>query len=456
MSSIPLAALSVKPPPEPDFLGNYQKVMQLKNLAAQNQMIPGQQQIQQQQIQGNALGLQEKQKQIDDQAKIEKIITDSGNDIKSAIPKIMAVNPQLGIAYQKSILDSQTADLNQKKAVIGYHSAVSGRLAELAGGVKDEPSFHAAIGQALSEGLIDVATATKYLSQPFSPDEVAQIQQQALSAKEQADQADKAITQKETKRHDEALEGKVPDTEAGLAMKSAGGDAKAEKALTRLDQSKKASRPPNDSGEYHNQLRSDKSYQFNSAALDKLKTPVDALVSRLGRLNDTLAQNTPQADALVAPELMTVMAGGQGSGIRINEAEINRVVGGRSKWESLKAAINKWQLDPKAALSITPEQRKEIRDLTGVVNSKVTAKQQVLDDARQSLIGTDDPKEHRKIVASANSKMSAIDSGGAQGGGPAQSGAPSTVKMKAPNGQVSDVPSDQVEHYKSKGAVLVQ
>lgn len=31
-----------------------------------------------------------------------------------------------------------------------------------------------------------------------------------------------------------------------------------------------------------------------------------------------------------------------------------------------------------------------------------------------------------------------------------------TVKMKAPNGQVSDVPKDQVEHYKSKGAVVVQ
>ena len=30
-----------------------------------------------------------------------------------------------------------------------------------------------------------------------------------------------------------------------------------------------------------------------------------------------------------------------------------------------------------------------------------------------------------------------------------------TVKMKAPNGQISDVAADQVEHYKSRGAVVV-
>jgi len=36
----------------------------------------------------------------------------------------------------------------------------------------------------------------------------------------------------------------------------------------------------------------------------------------------------------------------------------------------------------------------------------------------------------------------------------AKAGAP--VKMRAPNGQISDVPASQVEHYKSRGAVLVE
>jgi hypothetical protein len=63
-------------------------------------------------------------------------------------------------------------------------------------------------------------------------------------------------------------------------------------------------------------------------------------VPRFGRLRDTLNQKSPQADALVAPELLTVIAGGQGSGLRMNEAEIARSVGGRSHLEDLKAALN--------------------------------------------------------------------------------------------------------------------
>lgn len=35
-------------------------------------------------------------------------------------------------------------------------------------------------------------------------------------------------------------------------------------------------------------------------------------------------------------------------------------------------------------------------------------------------------------------------------------GAPKTTKMQAPNGQQSDVPADQVDHFKSRGAVVVQ
>lgn len=159
--------------------------------------------------------------------------------------------------------------------------------------------------------------------------------------------------------------------------------------------------------------RSDKSYQFSSGQLDKLQTPIDQLSQRLGRLNDTIAQNSPQADALVAPELLTVMAGGQGSGLRMNEAEIARIVGGRSKWEDLKAAANKWSLDPKAANSITPEQRQQIRALVQTVNSKVQNKQQILDQARQGIIDSEDPNLHRQIIGKARSGLSAIDSGSA-------------------------------------------
>jgi hypothetical protein len=175
--------------------------------------------------------------------------------------------------------------------------------------------------------------------------------------------------------------------------------------------------------------RSDKSFQYNQGELDKLTNPISQLTMRMGRMQDTINQGSPQADALVGPELLTVMAGGQGSGLRMNEAEIARVVGGRSNWESLKANINKWQLDPSKANSITADQRQQIRALVKTVSDKLNSKQEILNQAAGDLVNSDDPKEHRGIVQKARLGLNSIDEGNqaAQGGGNAPQGATQEV-----------------------------
>ena len=160
------------------------------------------------------------------------------------------------------------------------------------------------------------------------------------------------------------------------------------------------------------QPRIDKSYQYNNSELNKIAKPIEDASTRLGRLQQTLAEGSPQADALVAPELLTVMAGGAGSGLRMNEAEIARIVGGRSKWESLKADINKWSLDPKKANSITPEQRSQIRSLVDAVGKKLEKKRAFIEDAQQNLSGSEDVMAHRKIVAETRKKILDVDTGG--------------------------------------------
>lgn len=187
-----------------------------------------------------------------------------------------------------------------------------------------------------------------------------------------------------------------------------------------------------------NDARSDKSYQLQSGRLDKIRQPVDQLIQRLGRLNDTLAQNNPQADALIAPELMTVMAGGQGSGLRMTDTEIERIVGGRSAWENLKAKVQHWSTNPEEARSITPDQDKQIRALVSMVHSKLASKQQILDETEESLISSDDPKEHRRIVADARKKLDAIDGGGGVGGGDSQKFTDNGVTYNIPKGKVDD------------------
>src|SRR6266542_699192 len=186
----------------------------------------------------------------------------------------------------------------------------------------------------------------------------------------------------------------------------------------------------------------DQSYKFNQSRLDKLRGPVDTSVARLDRLQSTLNQNSPQADALVAPELLTVMAGGQGSGLRMTEAEISRVIGGRSKWEDLKAAANKWNTDPKSATSITQEQRNEIHALVDVVGDKLRRKQGILSGADTNLIGAKSEDEHRRIVADTQAKLNRVDSG--------------KVLMQAPNGKTKEVNADEAEHYRQLGAKEVE
>lgn len=163
--------------------------------------------------------------------------------------------------------------------------------------------------------------------------------------------------------------------------------------------------------------RSDKSYEYNSKQLDGLATPIDQITGRMGRLIDTMNQKNPQADALVAPELLTVMAGGMGSGLRMNEAEIARIVGGRSAWENLKASIQHWKTNPDDARSITPDQDRQIRALIDTVHKKLTQKQAIIDEARNNLLDSDDPKEHRKILADTKKKLDAVDAGQVEGGG---------------------------------------
>ncbi len=169
--------------------------------------------------------------------------------------------------------------------------------------------------------------------------------------------------------------------------------------------------------------RTDRSYTQNTARLDAARKPIAQQVERMDRLESTMNQMTPQADALLAPEMMTVMAGGLGSGLRINEAEISRVVGGRSKWESLKAKLNQWSLDPSKALSVTQEQRQEMRALLREVGTRAHAKLQTHDKAGVELADADSVDEHRRII---NSALQDLETAGA----PTATGLPPGVTVK--------------------------
>jgi hypothetical protein len=165
----------------------------------------------------------------------------------------------------------------------------------------------------------------------------------------------------------------------------------------------------------------EKSYQYHASRLDKLRQPVEQQLDRLSRLGDTLNQGTPQADALVAPELLTAMAGGQGSGLRMNEAEISRIVGGRNVWQNIKAKLDAWQTDPSKGFSLTPPQRQQVRALLDARTGRLKQQQGILDQAGDDLVGATSSRDHRAIYNRTQKSLSnAMTSSGGQGGGGVQ------------------------------------
>jgi hypothetical protein len=156
----------------------------------------------------------------------------------------------------------------------------------------------------------------------------------------------------------------------------------------------------------------DDSYKLQIKRLDSTRKPIDESAARLARLGSSLNMRTPQADAEIAPQLMVAMAGGQGSGVRITQAEIDRTEGGRSGWENLNAKLQHWNTDPSKALSLTDSQRNQMRQLVKMVNDKVTGKQAILNTTETQLSDpTLNKTDHKRVMADLHKQLEAVDSG---------------------------------------------
>lgn len=152
------------------------------------------------------------------------------------------------------------------------------------------------------------------------------------------------------------------------------------------------------------------SYNAISSRIETIAKPVSERVERLQRIVDTL--NTPNAvaDSLVAPELLSAMAAGAGSGIRINEAEINRVLGARSTLDSVRAML----MRVKSGQTVTPEVRKQMNALVSLVKDKIDRKVEIINEARQALAKSESVQSQRQIFADMNQKLGDIDAQGSK------------------------------------------
>lgn len=246
-------ALQSRPAQMEDPLTQYGKALSLKQLMQQGQM---------------------QDQQMQEQNAVRKILRESqGNLTPEVLGKIREVSPAAAFTFEKSLRENQKAGQEFEKGEqdldegdLKIRAQKVSRLASLAGSIKDEATKDQAIGTALREGLLDPETATKIMSQPYETikPQLAQFQQEAMTAAQQMEEEHRAATAKrqegqaaETARHNKVIEGTAkqqadtaarPNTPTELAVAATDPKKTPEErktltdALTILERHAKASR----------------------------------------------------------------------------------------------------------------------------------------------------------------------------------------------------------------------
>lgn len=153
-----------------------------------------------------------------------------------------------------------------------------------------------------------------------------------------------------------------------------------------------------------------KVYDNYSKQIDKVSAPMDTMAGRADRLLTNLNMKTKQADSFIAPEILTIVAGGAGSGLRMTEAEIARVIGGRSVWDGLKAQMNQVVQD---GGTFDDNQRAQLTQVAQYIQTKSAAQNFIVNQARQHMLDAqDDDKQVRGIYSHMQQTLSSLEQHG--------------------------------------------
>lgn len=113
-------------------------------------------------------------------------------------------------------------------------------------------------------------------------------------------------------------------------------------------------------------------------------------IDRADKLEASLNQHTDLADSTIAEQLVTLTAGGAGSGIRISQPMIDQVLNkSRTRWQDLEQSLKRWSVAPEdkkgnLGLFFTDDQRKAITDLGRAYRAEaLKARKKILDYRRK-------------------------------------------------------------------------
>lgn len=119
----------------------------------------------------------------------------------------------------------------------------------------------------------------------------------------------------------------------------------------------------------------------------KLSTDLE----RVDRAQKVLNSKNFLADAVAAPEVLQIVAGGMGSGLRMTTAELDRVNNAQTKLDQARAELAKWGVG--APVAIQEELRKNMQAIIATVKTARERKAKLLEDTLGKLDEATTPAE---------------------------------------------------------------
>ncbi len=439
MGNIPLPALAIKPPAAPpNALEQYAQMMGLKN---EMQMQPLRIQQAQQSLQAGQMQNTMNQRMMDSQNALMNAWASSKGDMNQAMQAAQAsgkVLPQdlMGFQEKSLAIQNQAAQLvaAKGKQAASDADAWAGAAQQVGNANPQErPQVYQQVLQNLAQGGHNVSQ----LPPQYPGDQQFQKMSLGVMSLSQAvkNQLDLSKIQGEQAEHGSLTPQQVQALNAGLAQRYSvlnpnkpvpdnlqlGANAtpddfnRIDKLMEGTEKSQQTAQQMaaniglrKQTLDMMSQFRQQqlslaqdnslsKGFDYANTFINQKMQPLQQLSQRIGRLNKAILQGDPQSDSMIAPELLSITTGGPGSGLRMNEAEIDRVVGGATKWTQLKQNLNKWSLDPSKA-QIPPEQRAQIQKLVDYIQGQTQNQLNIGMDAQQKLLTAKSLDDYHKTI----------------------------------------------------------
>lgn len=483
MSSIPLVALSVRPPEIQDPVANQGRLMQLRALGQQTEqqaaLAPGQQQLQQQQIQGGQMQLEQEKRGVADQQALTKAMQEWDGKDYTQIPALVIKNGGSANAVfsaTQNILGQKAkaaetaqnvakAGLEETDAKIKQNDEYRGRLQNIISAPADQKQalWDAEVTKEEQAGTIQPGQMSH--TYPGDPEATALANHFALASqlhKEAKDAQETQIQEQarkqaeanaaETARHNRAMEG-IQSGAAGGPISDEATDQAAERYSTTgqlppmgrgaagLAQTRKII---NRAAELHpgqNLTANSAEYKANQQSLQKIQTNFDQVTAfentagkNLDQFLSTAKKVVDSGSPWITKPLRTIdqKALGDADLAAFNAARVTALT-------EIAKVLN----SSNASGVLSDSARSEVSQLIG---PDATLKQIV---SAANILKTDMANRHQSYQQQIGDIQKRL--GGAQGGGgqTSQSGAPSaTTRIRASDGSLHDIPTANLDKAK--------